>query len=179
MSEEETSEPVDALHDPPPIETEAASEVVAYKPRKRAVGVKKPLRYPGNLIITGTLDMLDRIDELAPNEGNRRRESLILAEVWMDSLSGEVTPKSALVALAALAIQRTDKAFADQARAHGKIVTGFSRAKCTMAKTCHWMLTEGLFEVVDAEEWSPAFQLITLAPEGHPLGAQPQEQNSP
>jgi hypothetical protein len=47
--------------------------------------------------------------------------------------------------MAARALQATDKAFGDQVRQNGEVVTGLSRAKCTMAKTCYWMLEVGLF----------------------------------
>ena len=73
---------------------------------------------------------------------NIPRESLILAQTWIEKLGEQPGPKSALIALAALALQQTDKAFGDQPRKGGD---GFSRAKCTMSKTCNWMIEVGLF----------------------------------
>jgi len=120
-------------------------ESTPYRPRKSAANVKKPVIFPGNTIITGTPDMLEAIDRLCPNEGNRRRESLMLWRMWTEKFGSGPGPKSALVALAAHALQGTDKAFGDQVRKSGNTVAGFCRAKCTMSKTCYWMLTEGLF----------------------------------
>jgi hypothetical protein len=101
------------------------------------------------VIIMGTPNMLETIDRLCPDDGNRRREALMLTQVLADLLGkqgGITAPKSALVALAAHALQQTDKAFGDQPRKNGD---GFSRAKCTMSKTCNWMITEGLFVKAD------------------------------
>jgi hypothetical protein len=125
--------------------TEATS-TLSYTPRKRsAEKVNKPVIFPGNLIITGTPNMAQEIDRLAPNDGNRRREALLLMEAWHRFGYSTGNRKSDLILMAARALQATDKAFGDQVRQNGEVVTGLSRAKCTMAKTCHWMLTEKLF----------------------------------
>jgi hypothetical protein len=137
-------------------EAESPSAEAASWPQRKRIkeNVKKPVIYPGNLIIIGTPDIPATIDHLYPDDGNRRRESLILARVWAENLKGQSCPKSALIALAAHALQATDKAFGDQPRKNGD---GFSRAKCTMSKTCNWMITEGLFvEVGKAPTPNPA-----------------------
>lgn len=127
----------------------SAAKKTPYTPRKSALDVKKPCAYPGSLMICGAAGMQKEIDRLCPNEGNRRRETLLLTAAWSEDCGRRTTRKSEVTAAAASAIQKTSRRFGNQVRRNGKTVTGLSRAKCTMAKTCHWMLTVGLFVVVE------------------------------
>ena len=113
--------------------------------RKSATGVKKPTKYEAALAIIGTPTIMEEIDRMHPKDGNARREALMLASVWREKLKEEPVPKSALILLAAHAYQRTENKFLDQPRKNG---TGLERARCSMAKTCFWMIKEGLFVVV-------------------------------
>ncbi len=124
------------------------TEFESYSKRRPAKDVKKPVLFPGKLRITGTSGMLAEIERLCPKEGTRRRESLLLEQVWREQFGGETVKKSELILAAAAALQNTDKAFGNQDRKNGD---GLSRARCTCSKTCKWLLEIGLFVVVAAE----------------------------
>jgi hypothetical protein len=125
-----------------------ALKKLTYSPRISPTDLKKPVVYPGTTHIKGTPRMMTTIDRMCPNEGNRRRESLLLGRIWTEKMKRQSAPKSEVIALAAQRLQTTGKKFEDQVRKNGGTVTGLARAKCTMSKTCYWMIQEGLFVVV-------------------------------
>jgi hypothetical protein len=126
----------------------SAAEVNTYRPRRSVMGRKKPIKFPGGTAIKGAPRLRATIERLCPNDGNRRRESLLLTAAWQANFPRAAAEKSLIIALAARALQQSKHAFADQVRKNGDTVSGIARAKCTCAKTCHWMIEQGLFVVV-------------------------------